>query len=182
MRYDVAVSVVGFGVLLVAAAAVAGDGDRDRDRIPDAVDRCPDEPETYNGVDDEDGCPDSGRVITFRDRIEFSEPERILFRVDSAEVPADHPILDAVVHLLQENPQLVLLEVQGHGDDTEERSVSVARARAVRRALIARGVAARRLVARGYAYTRPVCTKTSDTCRLNNRRVRFQLLRVRPTP
>lgn len=40
-----------------------GQGDRDGDGIADAEDRCPDEPETLNGVDDEDGCPDRGRVV-----------------------------------------------------------------------------------------------------------------------
>ena len=32
--------------------------DRDRDGIVDAQDRCPDQPETRNGYQDEDGCPD----------------------------------------------------------------------------------------------------------------------------
>ncbi len=36
--------------------------DRDGDGILDSVDKCPDEPETFNGLDDEDGCPDRGRV------------------------------------------------------------------------------------------------------------------------
>lgn len=34
------------------------DGDRDGDGIPDSVDRCPDEPEDYDGFQDDDGCPD----------------------------------------------------------------------------------------------------------------------------
>jgi OOP family OmpA-OmpF porin len=33
-------------------------GDRDGDGIPDTVDKCPDQPENYNGFEDEDGCPD----------------------------------------------------------------------------------------------------------------------------
>ena len=33
--------------------------DADGDRIPDDRDACPNEPETFNGVDDADGCPDS---------------------------------------------------------------------------------------------------------------------------
>src|SRR5262245_48307376 len=32
--------------------------DRDGDGIPDSVDRCPDEPEDYDGFQDDDGCPD----------------------------------------------------------------------------------------------------------------------------
>ena len=32
--------------------------DRDGDGIPDVKDRCPDEPEDFDGFEDEDGCPD----------------------------------------------------------------------------------------------------------------------------
>jgi outer membrane protein OmpA-like peptidoglycan-associated protein len=32
--------------------------DRDGDGIPDHLDRCPDEPEDFDGYEDEDGCPD----------------------------------------------------------------------------------------------------------------------------
>jgi OOP family OmpA-OmpF porin len=34
------------------------DADRDGDGIPDRLDQCPDEPETVNGIDDGDGCPE----------------------------------------------------------------------------------------------------------------------------
>ena len=34
-------------------------GDRDGDGVPDSTDKCPDIPETYNGMSDEDGCPDA---------------------------------------------------------------------------------------------------------------------------
>ena len=37
---------------------VTVDADRDGDGIPDSVDRCPDEPEDYDGFQDDDGCPD----------------------------------------------------------------------------------------------------------------------------
>ncbi|HEY1954757.1 MAG TPA: OmpA family protein [Polyangiaceae bacterium] len=33
-------------------------GDKDGDGIPDNVDKCPNDPENYNGYQDEDGCPD----------------------------------------------------------------------------------------------------------------------------
>jgi hypothetical protein len=35
------------------------DQDRDHDRVIDACDRCPDDPEVWNMIDDHDGCPDS---------------------------------------------------------------------------------------------------------------------------
>jgi OmpA-OmpF porin, OOP family len=36
----------------------AAPGDRDGDGILDPVDKCPDNPENYNGFQDQDGCPD----------------------------------------------------------------------------------------------------------------------------
>ena len=50
----------------VSADASCPAPDRDHDGIPDAVDKCPDQPETVNGVDDDDGCPDSGGVEVAR--------------------------------------------------------------------------------------------------------------------
>lgn len=50
----------GFEAALVALekATPCGGADRDNDKVPDIVDRCPDEPEDYDGVNDEDGCRD----------------------------------------------------------------------------------------------------------------------------
>jgi outer membrane protein OmpA-like peptidoglycan-associated protein len=42
-------------------AAPPPPSDRDGDGIVDDADRCPDEPETVNGFEDEDGCPESDR-------------------------------------------------------------------------------------------------------------------------
>ena len=39
-------------------APATADADRDGDGIPDRLDACPDEPETFNGVADDDGCPE----------------------------------------------------------------------------------------------------------------------------
>lgn len=38
--------------------------DSDGDGIPDSKDQCPNEPETYNGYQDSDGCPDTVPVVT----------------------------------------------------------------------------------------------------------------------
>lgn len=47
-----------------AAAGPAGPSDdADRDGIPDEADRCPYEPETRNGVRDDDGCPESALAL-----------------------------------------------------------------------------------------------------------------------
>ncbi|MFO0734703.1 MAG: hypothetical protein U0270_02440 [Labilithrix sp.] len=64
----------------VIAAVPRGDtslreesADRDHDGIPDSLDRCPEEAETYNGFEDTDGCPDRGRVVVSGDSIKIAE-------------------------------------------------------------------------------------------------------------
>ena len=55
------------------------DPDNDHDGIPDVKDKCPNEPETFNGFEDEDGCPDKGSVIiqdnniVILDKIKFAD-------------------------------------------------------------------------------------------------------------
>ena len=54
----------------------------DRDRILDKDDKCPNEPETYNGYQDADGCPDRGRVIVTDTSIEILDI--VYFEYDKA--------------------------------------------------------------------------------------------------
>lgn len=48
-----------------------GAEDRDGDGIVDASDRCPSDTETFNGIDDGDGCPDHGRVMVTAEQIQI---------------------------------------------------------------------------------------------------------------
>src|SRR3989344_4706046 len=43
----------------LAPSAGQGTADSDNDGIADFIDSCPNQPETFNGVDDKDGCPDN---------------------------------------------------------------------------------------------------------------------------
>ena len=43
----------------VATVGAVDDADTDGDGIPDRLDRCPKEPETVNGIEDADGCPEA---------------------------------------------------------------------------------------------------------------------------
>jgi outer membrane protein OmpA-like peptidoglycan-associated protein len=160
------------------STARGGGGDRDADRIADAVDRCPAEPESYNGYQDDDGCPDRGRVIVHRGRIEILD--RIYFESGRARIrPISRPILEAIAATLRGNPQIARLEIQGHTDQrgARERNRRLARGRAnaVRRYLVARGVEARRLVARGYGSARPLDARQGPVAWSKNRRVEFHI-------
>jgi len=56
-RLAVWISIAGLAVGL-PSASVAAPGDADGDGIPDAIDKCPNEPEDKDGFEDSDGCPD----------------------------------------------------------------------------------------------------------------------------
>ncbi|MBX3126364.1 MAG: OmpA family protein [Polyangiaceae bacterium] len=55
---DANVVLLGVHGFFGGATRPAEDGDRDGDGIKDSVDRCPDEPEDFDGFEDADGCPD----------------------------------------------------------------------------------------------------------------------------
>jgi len=154
------------------------DPDNDKDRIPDKDDRCPDEPETYNGFEDADGCPDHSFVAKVSDRILVLKP--INFEYDRAVIkPDSYYILDAVVATMNGNPDIALIEVQGHTDERGDAGynleLSRRRAAAVVTYLVDHGVAAARLTSRGYGETQPLDTRHTEAAWTRNRRVDFML-------
>jgi outer membrane protein OmpA-like peptidoglycan-associated protein len=156
------------------------DPDNDKDRILDKDDKCPNEPETYNGYQDEDGCPDKGRVILRKGALEILD--KIYFETAKAIIkPISFPILNAVAATLKGNPQILLLEVQGHaderGDDDYNMRLTEDRSAAVKTYLIEHGVEAERLQSHGYGETKPVCPQHNEACWSKNRRVEFVILR-----
>lgn len=160
------------------AKADDGLGDRDNDGILDRDDRCPDEQEVYNGVDDEDGCPDVDRPLVVESTGVLETFRSIEFEFDRAVLrPSAYEILDAVVELMQDNPDLALIEIQGHtdeqGDDAYNLDLSERRAAAVMRYLIDRGVEASRLTSRGYGETQPADPRHTQEAYAINRRVAF---------
>lgn len=157
-----------------------GSADRDGDGILDQDDKCPAEPETFNGIDDADGCPDRGRVMISESRLEILD--KIYFRHNSSEIQApSQPILDALAATLSGNPQLTQVEIQGHACAPEGRARELGERRAagVREQLIRRGVAGHRLTARGYGSDRPVAAPASPQGCDRNRRVEFAILQQR---
>lgn len=163
------------------------DGDRDRDGVRDGVDRCIDEPEDRNGVEDEDGCPDAPtapasidperRVISLRGNVSFLPGSANLVGRTSFDA------LDALAALLNEHPEIELVEVQGHTDARGARAANLALSR--RRAetavlyLTSRGVAASRLRAAGYGPDRPIDPRQTPEAWTLNRRTEVHVIRLR---
>ncbi|HEX2675924.1 MAG TPA: OmpA family protein [Polyangiales bacterium] len=161
------------------------DEDNDKDRILDRDDACPNNPETYNGYQDEDGCPDKGSVIIEENEIIILE--KIYFATDSAQIlEKSFPIVDAVAATLIGNPQITLVEIQGHaderGDDNYNIRLTADRAASVRQALIQRGVDAARLRSAGYGERCPVDPQHNAPAWEKNRRVEFKIIRTDQGP
>ena len=104
---------------------------------------------------------------------------QVLFGFGESELAdAAGPVLDQVAGALLSGAVL-RVEVQGHTDNVGgpavNQALSEARARAVRDALVARGVPRETLVARGYGPQRPVADNTTEAGRAQNRRVAFAI-------
>jgi outer membrane protein OmpA-like peptidoglycan-associated protein len=161
------------------------DPDNDKDRILDVDDSCPNDPETYNGFEDEDGCPDRGSVIIEENQIIILE--KIYFATDSAEIlQRSYPIVDAVAATLIGNPQITLVEVQGHADergaDDYNIRLTADRAASVVQALGQRGVDLNRLRSAGYGERCPIDPAHNATAWDKNRRVEFKIIRTDAGP
>jgi OOP family OmpA-OmpF porin len=146
--------------------------DSDGDGVPDYLDKCPGTP---RGVPVEaDGCPPEGIVIHGN---EWMVEGKILFAVNKANlVPEAQALLGKVVTFLKDNPQFVV-EIQGHTDSTGPKAwndtLSQMRADSVKDFLVANGIAASRLTAKGYGSSDPIDSNDTPEGRHHNRRVDF---------
>jgi flagellar motor protein MotB len=98
------------------------------------------------------------------------------FAVGSPEITDEFArVLDGVAQLINEHPEIQLLEVQGHTDNTGTDAINIplskARSESVKNYLISRGVDGSRLEANGYASTKPVASNATPEGRFQNRRV-----------
>ncbi|MCS7085652.1 MAG: OmpA family protein, partial [Bacteroidia bacterium] len=89
------------------------------------------------------------------------------------------PELEKVVCLLEKNPRLKI-ELRGHTDNVGgvefNMRLSTARAEAVKAYLERRGVAAERIIARGYGERLPVASNDTPEGRAANRRTELKIL------
>jgi outer membrane protein OmpA-like peptidoglycan-associated protein len=168
-------------IVVAEVAPPPPDADRDNDGIHDRDDACPDDPESYNGYQDEDGCPDDEpRELVVDAGSTLVTLEGIEFELDKAEIrPSSLHVLDAVAQALADNPDIELVEVQGHtdeqGGDAYNLDLSQRRADAVVAYLVGQGIAASRLASHGYGETEPIDPAHTQAAYRKNRRVVFQI-------
>lgn len=152
--------------------------DRDKDGIPDDKDACPRErgPESTDAT--RNGCPTLLRIAG--DKIELLTPLR--FEPQKAVLPqgSAETLNQVAAVLLHDHPEIAEVEIAGHSDNRESpfASLSMRRAELIKQELVKRGVAAARLVARGYGSNKPIMSNVTSMGRTANRRV--DLIIIRP--
>ena len=144
-------------------------------------------PENFNGCDDEDGCPESGRVCVTKEKITISE--KIFFATNKSDIlPKSYELISEIATVLNANPQVQLVEIQGHTDSQGSHAYNVklsdARAASVLNRLVMIGrVDPVRLTSKGFGPDMPIANNKTPAGRELNRRVEFMIIRrVEPAP
>jgi len=151
--------------------------DNDGDGIDNVDDTCIDDPETRNGFEDGDGCPDEVPP-------ELSDlagiMEGIQFDTDKDTIKADSkPNIDNAVAVMKKYPT-VRVRVVGHtdiqGGYKHNIDLSRRRAEAVQKYMVEAGVEPDRIQTAGVGPDQPIDSNETAPGRARNRRIEFQIL------
>lgn len=157
--------------------------DSDGDGIPDYADSCDLEPETYNAVNDHDGCPDTSE-LTLKPGDKVVIDEKAFFAYDESDLrPEGEKKLDDIVAQFRlHGATWLTLRVQGHADRRGpmpyNEALSRRRAQAVKDYLVDQGLPPRLIEIEAYGETRPAVpdAQTEEEFQ-RNRRVEFEVVR-----
>ncbi len=167
--------------------------DSDGDGVPDYLDKCPDTPK---GVAvDSAGCPldsDGDGVLDYLDKCPGTPKgaavdaagcwivKDLKFDYNKWDIkPEYYSSLDQVVRVLEMNPT-IKVELHGHtdsiGSDAYNLQLSQKRANAVRDYLVAKGISADRVTAKGMGEADPIASNETPEGRARNRRVELNVI------
>ncbi len=157
--------------------------DSDNDGVRDEFDNCPNEA----GPPTNQGCPDKVKQLVQITSEKLVIKDKTFFATNRSRIlPRSFALLDQVALVLNAHPDLTLVEVQGHTDNRggaeHNRKLSQERADAVRTYLVDKGVAPRRLDAKGFGSDQPAAPNVTSQGRELNRRVEFKLPERNPAP
>ncbi|MDP2342050.1 MAG: OmpA family protein [Deltaproteobacteria bacterium] len=161
--------------------AMQGCADGDADGLADPDDKCPTEPETINGIDDADGCPDKGKVLVIVTKTKVELKESVFFDSGKATIQArSSSLLDQIAQVMKAHPEVKKIRIEGHTDsagaDDKNLELSKKRARAVLDALLTRGIEPARLDSEGFGETKPIADNKTKDGKAQNRRVELAIV------
>lgn len=146
--------------------------DEDGDGVADEFDHCP---KTF-GVAENNGCPiiteeQQAVIDTAFTNLEFEYSQSVI-------TFSSYAHLDRLGVLLFENPDMRLL-IEGHTDNTggeeKNKTLSIARANAVKEYLVKRGIDASRIKTVGYGESKPIASNETVEGKALNRRVELTI-------
>ena len=128
-------------------------------------------------------APPPARVVLTPSSIQIND--KVQFQLGSAKLlEVSFSLLDEVARIVVENPQIEVIQVEGHTDSTggaaRNRELSKLRAESVRAYLIGKGIAKGRLVAKGFGPDVPIAGNETPEGREANRRVEFNIIKQGP--
>jgi len=185
--------------------SLAGCPDADGDGVADKDDNCPNEagPAANNGcpwpdtdgdgvLDKDDKCPNEAGTVANNGCPEVLPTEEVMQELNnyartilfdtgkSSFKKETQPVLKAMTAIFKEYPN-ANFSIEGHTDSVGSKSsnqlLSERRANAVRDYLIANGISAERLTAKGFGEDKPIDTNKTAAGRKNNRRVEVKLVK-----
>jgi len=149
------------------------DPDNDKDTVLDVQDQCPNEPGSTSV--EPLGCPSNPLVVVTDCEVKITQQIHFEYNKDKIR-PESFPVLDAVVEVLNKNPD-IKLEVQGHTDNkggaAYNKNLSNRRSASVKNYLVTHGITPARLTSMGYGFDRPIVDNSTEQNRALNRRVQF---------
>lgn len=171
--------------------------DRDNDGIPDKDDACPDKPglEQFRGCpdtdsdgipDNEDKCPteagpasNNGCPLAPPPPAEVPMSTPILFDVNKTKVSdVSMPVLETAIKKLKEEDNTIII-IDGYTDITGTKAynkkLSIRRAQAVKKELVARGADPKRIKIVGHGPKDPAASNKTKEGRMQNRRAVMRL-------
>jgi len=111
--------------------------------------------------------------------------DKIQFEVGKADLkPVSHVVIDEVVTVMKTNPQIELVQVQGHTDTDGSadlnRKLSQARSESVVKYMVGKGIKKDRLEGKGFGPDVPIADNAVPEGREANRRVEFLIVKQGP--
>jgi len=162
--------------------AFKGCKDSDLDGISDPDDKCPNE----YGTKENNGCPLVVKKDVVSANLEAEEQEilkkafeTLTFETGKAIISSQSKVgLDSLAMILVQKPAY-FLQVSGHTDNdggvAKNQALSLSRATEVKTYLVAKGVPANRIVAKGFGSSVPVAPNNTAENKRKNRRVELKV-------